>query len=263
MKSKGYIKYLKKRKKEKISIILIQILLLLFLLFIWQYASNHNLINTFITSSPSLIIKTIIKLYNTNNLFQHIFITTYEVIISFLIGTIIGLIIAIILWYNPFIAKILDPYLTILNSLPKVSLSPILIIIIGANIKTIIITSILISIITTIISIYNSFNSTDKNKIKLLKSLNASKLQILTNLVLPSNYPSIINTLKITLSLSLIGVITAELLVSKKGIGYLITYGKEIFNLNLVITGIFILMILSYILYLIICYIEKILIKNN
>lgn len=205
MKSDGYKKYLLKNKITKYLIIITQILILISIIFIWQLLANHNLINTFITSSPTRILDTIINLYQENNLFHHIWITTYETIISFSLGTLIGIIIAIILWYNKFIYKVIDPFLTILNSLPKVSLGPILIIWVGANINSIIVMALLISVIITIITVYNGFISTDINKIKLLKSFNANKLQMLKYLILPSNYPTIISSLKINISMSLIG----------------------------------------------------------
>ena len=261
MKSDGYKKYLLKIKITKYLIILSQLSILILLIIIWQSLANHNLINTFITSSPKNILTTIINLYQTNNLFHHIWITIYETIISFTLGTIIGIIIAIILWYNKFIYKVIDPYLTIINSLPKVSLGPILIIWVGANIKSIIVMALLISVIITTITVYNGFISTDFNKIKLLKLFKANKIQTLKYLILPNNYPTIISSLKINISMSLIGVIMGELLVSKEGIGYLIMYGSQVFNLDLVITGIIILMIVSYLMYLIISYLEKILIK--
>ena len=263
MKSKEYQTYLKKLKRNKLLIITTQLSLLIFLTFIWQYAANLKLINTFITSSPIQIVNTIINLAKQNNLWHHIWITTYETLISFSLGTILGIIIAIILWYNPFIAKVIDPYLTILNSLPKVSLGPILIIWMGANTKSIIMMALLISLIVTIITIYNGFTSTDKNKIKLLKSLKATKIQLLKYLILPANYKTIISSLKINISMSLIGIIMGELLVSKNGIGYLIMYGSQVFNLDLVMSGIIILMLVSYIMYLTVNYIEKILIKND
>lgn len=261
MKSKEYQKYLKKLKRDNIMILLTQLLILILFITTWQILSDLKIINTFITSSPKNIITTIIDLYLQNNLFHHIWITTYETIISFLIGTILGIIIAIILWYNPFISKVIDPYLTIINSLPKVSLGPIFIIWVGANTKSIIIMALLISLIVTIISVYNGFISTDKNKIKLLKSFGANKIEMLKYLVLRENYKTIISSLKINISMSLIGVIMGELLVSKSGIGYLIMYGSQVFNLNLVMTGIIILMVVSYIMYLLVYYIEKILIK--
>ena len=171
MKSEGYKKYLLKEKINKCLVLLSQLSILILLIIIWQLLADYNLINTFITSSPKNILDTIINLYQTNNLIHHILITTYETIISFSIGTILGIIIAIILWYSKFIYKVIDPYLTILNSLPKVSLGPILIIWVGANIKSIIVMSLLISIIITIITVYNGFNSTDNNKIKLLAQI--------------------------------------------------------------------------------------------
>lgn len=259
--SKGYKNYLKKRKQEKYLVLFSQLFLLIFLIFIWQLLASKNIINTFITSSPKNVLSTIINLYKTNNFFHHIWITTYETIISFSLGTLLGILIAIILWYNKFLSKVIDPYLTVINSLPKVSLGPILIIWVGANINAIITMALLISVIITIITVYNGFTETDKNKIKLLKSLKASKFQILKHLILPANYKTILSSLKINISMSLIGVIMGELLVSKQGIGYLIMYGSQVFNLDLVITGIIILMIVSYIMYLIVSYLEKILIK--
>lgn len=261
MRSNGYLKYLKRIRLEKRLILGTQILVLIGLILLWQLLADFKVINTFIASSPKNILETIIDLYKNNNLFYHIWITTYETIISFSLGTILGVIIAIVFWYNDFIYKVIEPYLTIINSLPKVSLGPILIIWIGANINSIIVMALLISVIITIITVYNGFISTDKNKIKLLKSFNASKYQILKYLILPNSYPTIISSLKINISMSLIGVIMGELLISKSGIGYLITYGSQVFNLDLVISGIIILMIVSYLMYLVIRYLEKILIK--
>ena len=253
---------IKKIKINKILIFLVQITIITGLTIIWQFLADKQIINTFITSSPKEVIKTIINLYNQNNIFNHIYITIYETFISFIIGTIIGTLIAIILWWNKFIAKVMDPYLTILNSLPKVALGPIIIIWAGASINSIIIMALLISVIVTTITVYNGFSNTDINKINLLKSFKANKFQILKMVILPSNYPTIISSLKINVSMSLIGVIMGEFLVSKEGIGYLIMYGSQVFNLNLVITGIIILAFVSYIMYMIVSYIEKILIRK-
>jgi len=262
MYSNEHKQYLKKIKIFKTLVISVQLLIIISLIIFWQILADKNIINTFISSSPKEVIKTIINLYNQNNIFNHIYITIYETFISFILGTIIGTIIAIILWWNNFIAKVLDPYLTILNSLPKVALGPIIIIWAGAGINSIIIMALLISVIVTTITVYNGFSNTDINKIKLLKSFNASKFQFLKMIILPSNYPTIVSSLKINVSMSLIGVIMGEFLVSKEGIGYLIMYGSQVFNLDLVITGIIILAIVSYVMYIIVSYIEKILIQN-
>lgn len=254
--------YLKKRKKEKILIISFQIGIIVLFIFLWQILANLGIINTFISSSPKQVLDTIIMLHNTNNLYNHIWITFYETIISFSIGTILGILIATILWWNEKIAKIIDPYLTVINSLPKVALGPIIIIWCGAGMKSIIFMALLISLIITIINVYQGFISVDKVKIKLMKSFGANKFQIYTKLLLPGTFSNIISTLKINISMSLIGVIMGEFLVSKEGIGYLIMYGSQVFNLNLVMSGIVILMIFSYILYLIVNSLEKILVKK-
>lgn len=249
--------YLKKRKNNIIFIRLSQLLIFIIFIIVWQLLADNNIINTFIFSSPKKIIETIINLHKTNNLYQHIWITIYETLISFILGTGIGIIIATIMWWNKFIAKVIDPYLTVLNSLPKVALGPIIIIWSGAGIKSIIIMALLISTIITIINVYQGFADTDINKIKLMKSLGANKKQIYTKLILPANYNNIISSLKINISMSLIGVIMGEFLVSKSGIGYLIMYGSQVFNLNLVIAGIFILCIMATVMYYLILYIEK------
>ena len=263
MKNDEYKKYLMKIKINKIFVCITQILILSFLLFLWEYLSAKNMINAFIYSSPSKVIKTIIDLYKVNNLFNHIWITVYETIISFILATVLGTFFAILLWYSKFLYKVMDPYLTIFNSLPKVALGPIIIILSGANIKSIIIMALLISLIITITNVYSGFINTDKNMIKLMKSFHASRWQILKYLIIPFNYPVIINSLKINVGMSMVGVIMGEFLVSKAGIGYLINYGSQVFNLNLVFAGIIILLIVSYLMYLMVLYIEKILIRNG
>lgn len=249
--------YLKNLKKKKIIIRFFKIFILAAFLLLWEICARKEILNPFLTSYPSQIFLTIFDLFKENNLLTHIWVTLYETIISFSLATIIGIITASILWSSKTISKILDPYLTVLNSLPKISLGPLIIIWIGANTNSIIFMALLISVFTTIINMYNAFITTDKSKIILMKSLGATKIQIFTKLIFRGNIPTLINTLKINISLSLIGVIMGELLVSKQGLGYLITYGSQVFNLNLVITSIFILGIMSYILYIIIDLLEK------
>ena len=256
MYSEEHIIFLKKEKKKKFFIKFFQIIILIIFLIMWQLLADYKIINTFLFSSPLNIFKTIIKLSN-NNLFNHMWITLYETLISFFIASFVGLLIATLLWFNKTIADIIDPYLTVLNSLPKVALGPLIIIWFGAGIKSIIVMSLMISLITSIINIYNSFILTDESYIFLMKSLKAKNNQIFFKLILPANKKNIFNTFKINISMSLIGVIMGELLVSKEGLGYLIMYGSQVFNIDLVITSVFILGIFSYIIYLSIIKFEK------
>lgn len=256
--------YIKREKSRNIIIKLIQVLIGVLFLIVWELLSSFNIINSFIFSSPSKIIKTVIDLYNNNNLFNNIFVTLYELFISFGIGSVLGFAIALIFYRFPTLKRIFDPYLTLLNSLPKVALGPLLIIWIGANTKSIIVMSLLINLIVSIVGFYNGFINTDDYKLKLIKSFGASEGQIIFDLVIPSSLETIFSTLKLNISMSLIGVIMGEFLSSKAGIGYLILYGTQVFNLNLVMTGIFLLLILSYVLYLIITILEnKVINKKN
>lgn len=255
--SNEHKKYLMKEKKTKVLVHLMQIVIVILLFGIWELLAKINIINTFLYSSPSKIISTIINLFHDNTLFNHIGITLYEVIISFLISSSLSLIIATILWWNKFISRVFEPFLTIINSLPKVALGPLIIIWAGASIKSIIIMSLTISLFITIINFYQAFITTNKDYITLLKSFNARKIDIFFKVILPSNKETIISALKINMSMNFIGVIMGELLVSKNGLGYLIMYGSQVFNITLVITSIVILAILSFIFYYLINYIEK------
>lgn len=256
-------KFLQKIKSEKRKILFFQLAIILTFIISWELLTRYEIVNSFIYSSPSKICLTIKDLFISGNLFPHIFTTISEVLVAFILGILLGFIISVIFYQHPRIAKIFDPFLTVLNSLPKVALGPIVIIIAGANTKSIIIMALLINLIVSITTIYNGFLNTDKTKIKMFTTFNASKKQILYELVIPSSYSTIISSLKLNIALTLIGVITGEFLVSKKGIGYLIIYGTQVFNLDLVMAGILLLLIISYILYKLVIYLEKNYLKTN
>ena len=254
--------YLKKIKRNNFFVKLTQILILIVFLIVWQLLSDYKIINPFIFSSPIKVIETIINLHTTGDLYNHILITVWETLISFVLGTLLGILIASIMWWNKFFAKVIDPYLTVLNSLPKVALGPILIIWVGAGMQSIVVMALLISTIITIINVYQGFINIDPIKIKLMQTFKATKSQIYFKLILPGTISNIISCFKVNISMSLIGVIMGEFLVSKEGIGYLIMYGSQVFNLDLVITGTIILCIVAAIMYSLVLYIEKKLIKN-
>ena len=251
--------YLKKLRKNKIFVISARILILVLFFALWQIFADLNIINVFVFSSPLKMINTAIELINTGSLFYHILITFYEAFAGFLIATILGFLIAVILWWNEYLRNVLEPYLIILNSLPKVALGPIIIIWFGAGQKAIIVMAILIMIIITTISLLNAFVLCDKNKILLMKSMGANKWQILTKLVLPNALSDFMSVLKINVGMTWVGTIMGEYLVSKAGLGYLIVYGSQVFKLDLVMTSIIILCLLAGIMYGGVCLIEKLL----
>lgn len=255
-------KYLKKKKYKKLSILLTQILLLVTFLALWEFLANKKIIDSFITSQPSRILNTFINL-KSNNLLEHIEVTTYETIIGFMLGTILGIFIAIILWWSDFLSKVSEPYLVVLNSLPKVALGPIIIIWVGAGTPAIIVMAIAISLIVTILENLNGFLKTDKELIKMAQSFKANKFQILTKIVIPANLSTFINSLKVNIGLSLVGVISGEFLVSKAGLGYLIVYGGQVFKLDLVMTSVIILGIVAGIMYSAVLVLEKFILNSK
>ena len=259
--SASHYDYLRKYRTKKSIIIVTQILILVIFLLLWELLTKYGIISSFFFSSPSKIISTIVELYQSGELFYHSAITLRETLIGFAIATGIGFVVAFILWYSTFLRKVSEPYLVVLNSLPKIALGPIIIIWFGAGQKAIIFMCILIVIIVTILNILNSFTSCDKQLIALAKSLGANKAQIFFKLILPNSLKDIISTLKINVGLSWIGAIMGEYLVSKAGLGYLLVYGGQVFNLNLVMTATVILCVLASLMYFVIALFEKLMNK--
>ena len=255
--SLGYSKYLTNIKKEKKKVLLCQIVLLVGFLCIWEAMANLGVIQTFLFSKPSDIYNLFLDYIYNGELLKHVSISVYETILGLVIGTILGVLIAILLWYSPFLSKIFDPFLVVLNALPKTALAPIVIVWIGAGIEGIVAIAVIISIVVTILSAYNYFNSVDEDKIKMHKSFGATKSQILFKLILPSNVGNLINIIKINIGMSWVGVIVGEFLVSRYGIGYLLLYGGQVFRLDLVMMGVFVLAFCSWIMYAILSFLEK------
>ena len=250
-------KYIRKQKITKLKILLAQIVVLSGFLFLWDFLSSKEIINSFLFSSPHAIFKLLKQYVVSGEIFTHIYISVNETILGLIIGTSIGIIIAITLWWSKILAKIMDPFLVVLNALPKTALAPIFIIWAGTGIKGIVVIAVSISLILTILSAHNYFKNVDEEKIKMLKSFGASKWQILTKLVLPGNIVNIVDIVKINIGMSWVGVIMGEFIVSRAGIGYLIVYGSQVFKLDLVMMGVFILAIIAYLMYQIVNIIEK------
>ncbi|NMA69052.1 MAG: ABC transporter permease [Desulfitobacterium sp.] len=254
--------FLRSVRMEKIKVRVTQILILVIAFGLWEICAQLRIVDPFITSQPSRVIQTIFTLHQEGVLFHHIAVTCVETIIGFLLGTILGTIIAVFLWWSEFISKVAEPYLVILNSLPKIALGPIFIVWIGAGPAAIIVMTLAISLIVTILEVLNGFIAIDKEKIKLVHIFGGSKTQVLRKVLLPASFPTIVNALKINVGLSWVGVIVGEFLVSKAGLGYLIVYGGQVFRLDLVMTSVFILGIAAAVMYQGVVLFEKIVVKN-
>jgi len=256
--SKEHRAFLKKEYTKTFFVHFFRILLIIFIIGIWEISANLNWVDPFITSSPSRIVKQIVLLYESGSLFMHIFTTLNETILAFILSTLFGFVFALTLFIITPLKRILEPYIIILNSLPKIALGPLIIIWVGIGTKAIVTMGILIFVVIATINMLNSYLSVPNEKILLLKSMGANRFQILTHLIIPATIPDFISTLKINLGMAWVGVIMGEYLSSKAGLGYLLVYGGQVFKLDLVMSAIVILCILSALMYGLIAIFEKI-----
>lgn len=224
------------------------LLLILFLLF-WEISADTGLIDSFFFSSPSRVVMLFVELCMDYTIFFHIGITLWETVISFLLVFLISLLIATMLWYSPKLSEVLEPYLVVLNSLPKSALAPLFIVWLGTGTTTIIVAGISVALFGSIISFYSGFRQCDPEKITLIYTLGGNHRDAFHKVVLPSSIPVLLSTTKVNIGLSLVGVIIGEFLAARRGLGYLIIYGSQVFQLNLVITSIILLCIIAMGLY--------------
>ena len=250
-------RYLKKIKVDKATTIIAQVLILVVVLGLWEILTMTNAIDPFFLSWPSRMIKTLIETFKTGNLIYHIGVTVYETLIGFLLATFLGVFIAILLWWSEKLRKILDPYIAVLNALPKIALGPVIIIWVGAGTSAIITMCILICIVITTLSMLSAFLNCDKDKIALMKSMGANKFQILFKLIIPNAFVDFVSVLKINVGMSWVGTIMGEYLVSKAGLGYLIVYGGQVFNLDLVMSSTLVLCLIACVMYMLVGILER------
>lgn len=249
--------FLKKRQRERRFIRLCRLLILFLFLTLWEISTAVGQIDGFIFSSPSRIAKTFYTMCADGSFFLHLGTTLGEVFISFLLIVGIGYATAVLLWFFPKLSKILEPYFVVLNSLPKSALAPLLIVWLGANVRTIIVAGVSVAVFGTILSLYAAFTETDSEDMLLIYTLNGRKRHILTKVIFPSTLPTLISVMKVNIGLALVGVIIGEFLAARQGLGYLIIYGSQVFKLDLVILSITVLCIVAIGLYQFIRLFEK------
>lgn len=252
----------KARKKDRRKIRLYQLLILCILIITWEMTTYYRILDPLIFSSPIAVGELFFSKITDGTLLPHIFVTLFETILGFLLGTLLGTFIAISLWSSITFAKVMDPYLVVLNAMPKVAIGPIVLVIFGPNVFSVLVMGVLITIIISTIVIYSAFQQVNENYLKVMQILNANKSQTFKHVVLPASIPTIISTLKVNVGLSWVGVIVGEFLVSSKGLGYLIISGFQVFNFNLVFLSLIIILILATFMYQCVDTIERILLKK-
>lgn len=254
--------YLDGIRREKIRVNFARVLILVIFIAVWEVCAQSGIINDFIFSSPSRIVKCFVSMCADGSLFRHVWVTLYETFISFFLVIGIGLTAAVLMWLSRSFSKIIEPYIVVLNSLPKSALAPILIVWLGNNIRTIIISAISVAVFGTILTLYTGFMEMDADKIKLIKTLGGTRFHVLTKVLIPGNLAVILNTMKVNMGLSLVGVIIGEFLAANEGLGYLIIYGSQVFKLDWVMLSIIILCMMATLLYQLINILEKVLSKR-
>ncbi len=261
--SSAHLAYLHSVRKKNILVNAARLTLLFVLLALWEASAYFAWINPFITSSPSRICKTIAELYKSGSLFLHVRTTLGETLLGFFLAVVVGYAVALLLWWSELFRRVSEPYLVVLNALPKIALGPLIIIWFGTGSKAIVFMTVLIGLIVAILNMLNGFLATEESKLLLLKSMGATKTQILAKLVVPSSLPHFISMLKINVGMAWIGSIMGEYIVSKAGIGYLIVYGGQVFKLDLVMSAVFILCLLAAAMYALVALLERLVVKNR
>ena len=236
--------YLHNRKKRRIMVLSTQVFIVTAFIFVWEWLTFKGAVDPFIFSSPSRIVN-MFGIMAQSGLWHHILITVLETLAGFVIGVLLGLAIAVGLWFSPFANSVVAPFLVVLNSLPKIALGPVIIVWAGAGVTSIIVMAVAISLIVTVMELSGGFAATDQRLIVTMQSFGADKRQIFSKVVLPCNVPVLFQSLKVNIGLSLVGVIAGEFLVSKAGLGYLIVYAGQVFKMDLVMMSVIILGVIA------------------
>ena len=250
--------YLVTIRREHQLILFLRVAVLILFLVLWEWTANTGIIDSFIFSSPSKIGTCFLTMAKDGTIFPHMSATLYETILSFLLVTGISILAAVFLWFSRNLSAVLEPYLVVLNSLPKSALAPLLIVWLGANRTTIIVAGMSLFNFATSMKLYTCFIGTDKNKIKLIYTLHGTSVHVLTKVVLPSAVPTIISTMKVNIGLCLVGVIIGEFLAAREGLGYLIIYSSQVFKMDWLLMSIVLLCIMAMALYAVIGVVEKV-----
>nr|WP_206098286.1 ABC transporter permease [Paenibacillus ihbetae] len=252
-----YDKHRRKKRSTQSRVLAVQLSLLLLFFAWWEAAGRLKWIDVLLFSYPTKIFSNIWDNIVSGELWGHLGITVGETVVGFLLGTLVGTLLAVIIWWSPFLNKVLDPYMVVFNSMPKVALGPIFIVMFGAGFTAIVVTTLSITVIVTTLVVYNSFNEVDSNLIKVVRTFGGTKRQVFQRVILPASYPAIVSTLKVNVGMAWVGVIVGEFLVAKSGLGYLIMYGFQVFNFTLVLSSLLIIAVVATAMYQIVVYIER------
>lgn len=253
----------RKMSRWRNHILAVQLSLLVCMFLLWELAGRLRWIDVLLFSYPSKVFAQISKDIAGGEIWVHVGVTVGETVVGFLLGTLVGTLLAVLIWWSPFLSKVLDPYMVVFNSMPKVALGPIFIVMFGAGFTAIVMTTLSITVIITTLVVYNSFNEVDPNYVKVIRTFGGERAEIFAKVVFPASFPTIVSTLKVNVGMAWVGVIVGEFLVAKQGLGYLIIYGFQVFNFTLVLSSLLIIAAVATAMYQLVVYAERKLLSDR
>jgi NitT/TauT family transport system permease protein len=239
---------------------LLQALAVAALLLVWQVGVRIGWISDFLFGAPAGIYATFVRMAGSGELLSDTGYTLFEAILGFVIGTIFGSIAGLALWYSIFVARLVEPFIVAINSVPKIALAPIIILWFGTGLVSKVALAVSLTSIVALIAAYQAAKDADTDLQALLISMGATKHQIFYKAVVPSTIPPIIATFRINIGFGLVGAVVGEFISSQHGLGHLIYNASSFYDLNTVWVGLFVLMLVGFVLYYVIDLIERLLI---
>lgn len=228
-------------------------------LVLWELGTRRGWLDPFFFSSPVEIVQTAVVKWRTGDLWRDIAYTGASTLLGFLLGTLLGSVVGLLFWFSRPVALIAEPWLVVLNALPKLALAPVLVILLGIGFSSKVALAFLMTVIVAAMSAWSGVQSVDPALTTLMISLGARRIQIFTHLVVPSTMPWMISGLRVNIALAMAGAIVGEFIASDRGLGRMIVYAGTTFDLKLVWVGVTVLSLLSVLMYLAVVTVEKLL----
>ena len=241
--------------------LIIRIGIFLSVLGIWEIMAVAGVVNPFYSSQPSLILKDLPEFYHSGALVKHTSVTLSEALWGLLFGSIAGIMAGFLLGLVNVLGKVLEPLITALYGIPKLALAPIFVLWFGLGIESKVIMSSLLVFFLVFFSTYGGINSVDRNILTSVRLMGATRMQLVFKVVLPTCIPWILAGIRGGLGASLIGAIVGEYMGASAGLGWMISYSTSFFQVDRVMSCIFILFFIGIVFNMTLKYVEKTLLR--
>jgi NitT/TauT family transport system permease protein len=243
-------------------IVIVQIGILAGAIALWEAAADYRWIDGFFWSKPSAILATLMIFFTAGDAWTDIGFTFRATIFGFLLGTSAGSLLGLSFWWSRNYAAIAQPYLICFDSLPKLALAPLVILIFGLGLASKVAIATALTIVVSALTTYAGVKTLDPDQERLFYSLGASRMQVFRKLVVPFCLPWIISVLRVNIGLALTGAIVGEFIASQHGLGRQILYAGETYDIALVWVAVGVLSVLAVAMYAAVSWLEGVLGKG-